>query len=293
MSAEAARPGGMRSVWRHAARNPGSVTGAIAILAVIIAFALGGAHLAPYDAAEQDLGARLMPPGWQGLEGRYWFGTDALGRDILSLIVMGAAPALFVSVSAVAVAALVGIAAGTLAGFKGGRLGELLLYVTNIQLAFPFFLLAVTIVGILRPTVPLVIAVIAVANWVPFARVTYSDTLQIRELEYIEAVQVMRGGDARILLRHILPNVAPNVLVLSTFALGAAIVMESGLSFVGLGVPTETPTWGRMLSEGRDYMQTAWWLTVFPGASIFLLVLAINVLGEQLREHADPKLRLQ
>ena len=159
----------------------------------------------------------------------------------------------------------VGIAAGTIAGFNGGRVGDLLLYLSNIQLAFPFFLLAVTIVGILRPSTPLVISVIAMASWVPFARVTHAETPQIRELEYIEAVRVMRGSTARILVRHILPNVLPNVLVLATFALGTAIVMESGLSFVGLGVPSATPTWGRMLSEGRDYMETAWWLTVFPG----------------------------
>lgn len=131
---------------------------------------------------------------------------------------------------------------------------------------------------------------IALGSWVPFARVTYSDTTQIKGLEYIEAVHVMRGTTLRVLARHILPNVLPNVLVLSTFALGTAIVMESGLSFVGLGVPTDTPTWGRMLSEGRDYMQTAWWLTVIPGGCIFLLVLSINVLGEQLRDYSDPKL---
>jgi len=179
------------------------------------------------------------------------------------------------------------------AGFRGGRFGDALLYLTNIQLAFPFFLLAVTIVGIMRPSVPLVIAVIALGGWVPFARVTYSDTMQIRELEYIEAVRVMRGSSFRILFRHILPNILPNMLVLATFGLGTAIVMESGLSFVGLGIPTSTPTWGRVLSEGRDYMQTAWWLTVFPGLAIVMLVFAINVLGEQLRDYADPKLALR
>jgi peptide/nickel transport system permease protein len=285
--------GVLRSAWRHVLRQPLAIGIALLVLIVILVSAIGGSHLAPYDPTEQDLGSRLLPPGTSGPNGPYWFGTDALGRDILSLILAGAAPALFVSTSAVAAAATIGVLAGTGAGFRGGRLGHLLLYVTNIQLAFPFFLLAVTVVGILRPSVPLVIAVIAFGSWVPFARVTYSETMQIRELEYIEAVRVMRGSNTRILLRHILPNVIPNVLVLSTFALGTAIVMESGLSFVGLGVPTESPTWGRMLSEGRDYMQTAWWLTVFPGASIFLLVLSINVIGEQLRDYADPKLTLQ
>jgi peptide/nickel transport system permease protein len=280
----------LRIVLGHLARHPITIGLALVILALILAMALGGASLAPYDPEEQDLGARLLAPGSVGPGGPYWLGTDALGRDILSLVIVGAAPALFVSVIAVSLAAFVGSLAGMFAGFRGGRYADILLYLTNIQLAFPCFLLAVTIVGILRPTVPLVIGIIALGGWVPFARITYSDTMQIRELEYIEAARVMRGSNARILLRHILPNVLPNVLVLATFGLGTAIVMESGLSFVGLGIPTDTPTWGRMLSEGRDYMDTAWWVTVFPGVSIFLLVLAINVLGEQLRDYADPKL---
>jgi len=279
-----------RNLLGHVVRHPLTIGLALLILALILSMAIAGGALAPYDPEEQDLGARLLAPGSSGPNGLYWFGTDALGRDILSLIVVGAAPALLVSVIAVSLAACAGILAGMFAGFRGGRYGDILLYLTNIQLAFPFFLLAVTIVGILRPSVPLVVGVIALGGWVPFARVTYSDTMQIRELDYIEAVRVMRGSNARILLRHILPNVIPNVLVLATFGLGTAIVMESGLSFVGLGIPTDTPTWGRMLSEGRDYMHTAWWLTVFPGVSIFLLVLAINVLGEQLRDYADPKL---
>jgi peptide/nickel transport system permease protein len=280
----------LQGMRRAMAGQPAIIVAAMLFLLLVLAAAIGGETLAPHDPTYQDLGARLLPPGSQGTEGRYWLGTEALGRDVLSLLVMGARPALFVSVAAVVLAAAIGICAGIFAGYRGGRLADLLLYLSNIQLSFPFFLLAITIVGILRPSVPLVIGVIALGSWVPFARVTYSDTTQIKGLEYIEAVHVMRGTSLRILARHILPNVLPNVLVLSTFALGTAIVMESGLSFVGLGVPTDTPTWGRMLSEGRDYMQTAWWLTVFPGACIFLLVLSINVLGEQLRDFSDPKL---
>jgi peptide/nickel transport system permease protein len=263
------------------------------ILVGMIVAALLGPAITPYDATAQNLLSRLLPPGAFGPDGRHWFGTDALGRDILSLIIMGVRPALFVSVAAAAIAALVGVLAGMIAGFRGGRFGDLLLSLTHIQLAFPFFLLAVTVVGILRPSTFLVIAVIALGSWVPFARVTYADTQQLRELEFIEAVRVMRGSNIRILFRHILPNVLPNIVVLSTFAIGTAIVMESGLSFVGLGVPSETPTWGRMLSEGRDYMDSAWWLTVFPGASILLLVLVINVIGEQLRDFADPRIQVQ
>lgn len=279
-----------RRVSRSIARQPALMTLCAAFMLATLIAACTGDALAPFDPTLQDLGARLLPPGTMGADGRYWFGTDALGRDVLSLLIMGARPALFVSIASVSLAAALGIGAGILAGYRGGRFAVLLMYLSNIQLSFPFFLLAITIVGILSPSVPLVIAVIALGSWVPFARVTYSDTSQIRQLEYVEAVLVMRGSLARVLFRHILPNVLPNVLVLATFAFGTAIVMESGLSFVGLGVPTDSPTWGRMLSEGRDYMETAWWLTVFPGSCIFLLVLSINVLGEQLRDASDPKL---
>jgi len=263
---------------------------ALAILAIMIAVALFGDALAPMDPAAQSLRVRLKPPGFEGRSGIHWLGTDAVGRDILSLLIAGTLPALLVSVLAVGLAAVTGVTLGMIAGYRKGRMADLLLYGTNIQLAFPFFLLAVTIVGIARPSVPLVVFVIALGCWVPFARIAYSETMQVAEQEFIEAVQVMRGSRARILLRHVLPNIMPNILVLATFALGTAIVMESGLSFVGLGVPTQTPTWGRMLSEGRDYMQTAWWLTVFPGLAIFLLVLSINICGERLRDITDPKL---
>lgn len=260
------------------------------ILAIVLVAAATGDLLAPIDPAKQSLRGRLAGPGTEVRDVTHWLGTDAIGRDILSLLIAGARPALFVSLMSVLLGAGIGTLAGLLSGYVGGRAKGVLLYATNLQLSFPFFLLAVTVVGILRPSVGLVIAVIALGTWVPFARIALSETLQVREQEYIEAVRVMRGSRLRIVLRHILPNILPNILVLFTFAMGNAIVLESGLSFVGLGVPTETPTWGRMLSEGRDYMQTAWWLTLFPGLAIFLLVLATNVLGERVRDVLDPKL---
>lgn len=262
---------------------------ALAVLVGLSVIALSGDAFAPIDPAVQSLRGRLMPPGFVGRNGVHWLGTDSIGRDIFSMIVAGTQPAVLVSLAAVGIAGTFGIALGMLAGYRGGRFAELLLYITNIQLAFPFFLVAVTIVGIARPSVPLVVFVIALGCWVPFARIAYSETVQVMEQEYIEAIKVMRGSVSRILVRHVLPNILPNLLVLATFALGTAIMMESGLSFVGLGLPTSTPTWGRMLSEGRDYMQTAWWLTAFPGAAIFILVLTINVCAERLRDVTDPK----
>lgn len=262
----------------------------VIVLTAVLVLALTGDLFAPIEPTKQSLRARLAPPMTEVKGVVHWLGTDAVGRDLLSQIIAGARPALLVSFFAVALGAGFGTLSGLLCGYIGGSARGWLLYGTNIQLSFPFFLLAVTIVGILRPSVPLVIVVIALGTWVPFARITLSETLQIREQEYIEAIKVMRGSRIRIVLRHILPNILPNILVLFTFAMGNAIVLESGLSFVGLGVPTATPTWGRMLSEGRDYMQTAWWLTLYPGATIFLLVLAINILGERARDVLDPKL---
>ncbi|WP_244458960.1 ABC transporter permease [Roseomonas fluvialis] len=264
---------------------------AIVVLALYVLAAVGADWLVPFDPANQQIPMRLKPPGTEGPGGVHWFGTDALGRDILSMVLVATRPALLVSFSATAVAATVGVLLGGLAGYRGGRVATALLTLTNIQLSFPFFLLAITIVGILTPSTSLVVLVIALGTWVPFARVSYSETLQIREQEYIEAVRVMRGSHTRILWRHVLPGIMPSIIVLCTFEIAAAIVIEAGLSFVGLGVPTRTPTWGRMLSEGRDYMHGAWWMTVIPGIAIVLLALCVNLVGEHLRDVADPRQR--
>lgn len=289
MSSTATKPLS-RGVFAKLSANNTITILAVCVLAAVAIMALTGDLLAPLDPAKQSLRARMVAPLSEVKEVTHYLGTDAIGRDILSLLVAGAGPALLVSLMSVLVGAGFGTLTGLLAGFKGGKAKGWLLYGTNLQLSFPFFLLALTIVGIMRPSTGLVIFVIALGTWVPFARIALSETLQIRELEYIEAIRVMRGSNLRIVLRHVLPNILPNILVLFTFAMGNAIVLESGLSFVGLGVPTHTPTWGRMLAEGRDYMQTSWWLTLFPGLAIFMLVLAINVLGEKLRDVLDPKM---
>ncbi|MHA6667415.1 ABC transporter permease [Homoserinimonas sp. A447] len=263
----------------------------LVVLALIVIAAVFGPSLVPSEASELGLRDRLLEPGTMGSQMFHIFGTDSLGRDVLGLLILGARPALLISLAAVGIAAVVGLLLGVVTGYVGGRVGDLLIFITNTQLAFPFFLMAITIVGIFRPSVPLVVAVIALGTWVPFARVTYTETLQVREMEFIEAVKVMRGGVFRIVARHIFPNVMPSVIVLATLAFGTAIITESSLSFVGLGAPTEFPTWGRILSEGRDYVATAWWLTTLPGVAIFVLVLSVNVVGESLRERLDPKLR--
>lgn len=269
-------------------RNVFEVLAAIILAAAIIA-ALFGSDLTPFNVRSINLRSRLVPPGMEGTLGTHWLGTDALGRDILSLIILGAGPALQVSIISVGLAALFGTSVGTWAGLVGGRLASMLILLTNVQLSFPFFLIAVVVIGMMEPSSALVIGVIAVNLWVRFARISYNSSRELSQLEFVDAVRVMRGSYVRIIFRHLIPNVLPSVVIIAAFSLANAIIAEAALSFLGLGMPTPTPTWGRMLSEGRDYASTSWWLMVFPGLAVFLLVLAINILGEQLRTNLDPR----
>jgi peptide/nickel transport system permease protein len=262
---------------------------AIAILIVGVFAALFGQYIVPFNTAFLNLRGRLLPPGTEVPAGLHLLGTDGLGRDILSLIVLGSRTALLVSVVSVSIAAAFGTVIGTWAGLVGGRFATSLILLSNVQLSFPFFLIAVAIIGMMQPSSALVIGVIAVGLWVPFARISYNSSRELVHLEFIDAVKVMRGSQARIILRHLIPNVLPNVIIVATFALANAIIAEAALSFLGLGMPSASPTWGRMLSEGRDYASTAWWLTVFPGLAVFLLVLSINIIGERLRIILDPR----
>jgi peptide/nickel transport system permease protein len=262
---------------------------AIVILIVGVFAALFGQYIVPFNTAFLNLRGRLLPPGTEVPAGMHLLGTDGLGRDILSLIVLGSRTALMVSVISVSIAAAFGTVIGTWAGLVGGRFASFLILFSNVQLSFPFFLVAVAIIGMMQPSSALVIGVIAVGLWVPFARISYNSSRELVHLEFIDAVKVMRGSQARIILRHLIPNVLPNVIIVATFALANAIIAEAALSFLGLGMPSASPTWGRMLSEGRDYASTSWWLTVFPGLAVFLLVLSINIIGERLRIILDPR----
>lgn len=262
---------------------------AIVILIVGVFAALFGQYIVPFNTAFLNLRGRLLPPGTEVAAGMHLLGTDGLGRDILSLIVLGSRTAFMVSVISVSIAAAFGTVIGTWAGLVGGRFASFLILFSNVQLSFPFFLVAVAIIGMMQPSSALVIGVIAVGLWVPFARISYNSSRELVHLEFIDAVKVMRGSQARIILRHLIPNVLPNVIIVATFALANAIIAEAALSFLGLGMPSASPTWGRMLSEGRDYASTSWWLTVFPGLAVFLLVLSINIIGERLRIILDPR----
>lgn len=264
----------------------------IIILVIFIIVSIFPGILAPMDPHEQTLTSRLQPPGYVGENGQtYWLGSDHLGRDVLSRLITGARTSLLVGIASSLVAVIIGTTVGLVGGYKGGRINDFLMRVADVQLAFPFFLLAITVASILGPSVPVVILVLALGNWVAYARVVRSEVLVLRESQFVAAAKSLGLPTTRILIRHILPNCFASIMVLLTFNIAFAIVMEAGLSFLGLGIPSSYSSWGDMLSNGRQYVETAWWLSTFPGLSIFLVTLAINMVGDYFREIFDPHMK--
>jgi len=264
---------------------------------LVVAIAFLTAAFAPaisrFDPLEQDISQRLREPGWQDGQGRvHPLGTDHLGRDIFARIVYGSRIALLVGLSAVVVSGVLGMAIGLVAGYFGGRVDDFLMRLADIQLAFPFILLAIAVIGVLGPSLRNIIIVIGVSSWVVYARVVRGEVLSIREREFVQAAVALGSRDGRILARHILPNAFTPWLVVATLDMARVIVIESALSFLGLGVQPPTPTWGGMLADGRVYLSTAWWLATFPGLAILITVLGINLFGDGLRDTLDPRLQV-
>ena len=255
------------------------------------AAALLAPQIAPWDPTHQMLVKRLRPPMWEarGLR-QHPLGTDHLGRDILSRILYGGRISLGVGLSAVTLSCLIGVTLGLLAGFHGGRTDALIMRVVDVFLAIPYILLAMGVVFALGASLVNVILVMAVTRWVQFARVVRADVLSIREREFVSGARARGNRSLRLLLRHVLPNALTPIIVVATLELAFMIIYESALSFLGLGVQPPTPTWGWMLSDGRNYIATAWWLATFPGLAIMLTVLAVNLLGDWLRDTLDPRL---
>jgi len=269
-----------------------------AVFGLSVLFVIGGAavfapQLAPWDPARQMLMKRLRPPMWQerGLR-EHPLGTDHLGRDILSRILHGGRISLGVGLTAVTLSALFGVTLGLLAGFFGGRADALIMRVVDVFLAIPYILLAMGVVFALGPSLLNVILVMAVTRWVQFTRIVRADVLSIREREFVAGARARGNRALRLLLRHVLPNALTPIIVVATLELAFMIIYESALSFLGLGVQPPTPTWGWMLSDGRNYVATAWWLATFPGLAIMLTVLAVNLLGDWLRDTLDPRLKV-
>ena len=265
----------------------------LAVVAVVILCAVGAPLVTVFDPIEQDINQRLKEPGWRNAAGQaHVLGTDHLGRDILARIIYGSRVALVVGLSAVLISGVLGMAIGLVSGYFGGKVDDFFMRLADIQLAFPFILLAIAVIGVLGPSLRNIIVVIGVSSWVVYARVVRGEVLSIREREFVQAAIALGSRNGRVVLRHVLPNAFTPWLVVATLDMARVIVIESALSFLGLGVQPPTPTWGGMLADGRVYLSTAWWLATFPGLAILVTVLGINLLGDGLRDTLDPRLKV-
>jgi peptide/nickel transport system permease protein len=277
-----------RLLWRNKL-----VVGSFALLGLVVAAALFAELIAPADLTEGSIRDRLLPPVW--MANGSWshvLGTDQVGRDVFARLVHGARISLLVGLGGMVISLLVGTLLGLFSGYWGGIVDRVILRVTDIQLAFPFLALAIAVVSVLGPGITNVILVLAATGWTLYSRVVRAEVLSARERTYVEAARAVGGSDMRIMLRHILPNVSAPVIVVSSFTLAQMIITEASLSFLGLGIRPPIPTWGGMLSDSRNYLQVSWWLPTFPGLALFLTLLAINVVGDWLRDTLDPTLRV-
>jgi ABC-type dipeptide/oligopeptide/nickel transport systems, permease components len=262
---------------------------ACVILAALVLVAVFADVVLPLGMAEQNLANRLLAPGSTDAAGRYYLaGTDQLGRDMLVLLVHGARVSLIVAVAAVLLGGGLGLLFGVLSGYRGGWLDAVMQRILDVQLAFPFLLLAMVISAIVGPGLVNVIVVLAVTSWVSYAKVVRATTLSLRERDFVEATRALGGRSWTIMFRDIVPNVMSPFLVLASFEAAAMVIAESSLSFLGLGVPSNIPTWGSMLADGRDYVVVAWWIAALPGLALVITALTFNVLGDGLRDALDP-----
>jgi peptide/nickel transport system permease protein len=265
-----------------------AITGLV-ILSVLCLCAVLAPQLAPFDPNRQDLMKAMIAP--QFPFGPHVFGTDHVGRDLLSRMIYGARVSLSIAAAVVVISGGVGIALGVVAGYFGGRIDFLIQKLIEVVWAFPPLLIAIAILAFLGQGLGNLILALTLQRWIPYARVVRAEALALKEREFVVAARSIGASHLRILLTHLLPNLIQSALVIGTFAMAAAIIAEAALSFLGLGVPPQIPTWGSMLADGRAYISTSWWMSLFPGLWIFATVLAINMLGDALRDNFDPKLR--
>ncbi|CAN5665451.1 ABC transporter permease [soil metagenome] len=295
------RPSGWKRAIRMLRRNRVGVVGAVVLFIVAFA-AIAAPVVSPHDPEQAVITDRLTCPIFttcpqfgtpEDIKGssEHILGTDQLGRDILSRLIYGARVSLIVGITAVLLGAAAGSSLGLVAGFYGGISDSIIMRIGDVFLAFPYLLLAIAIVAVLGGGLMNVIIVLAIAGWVPYARLIRGSVLSAREQEYITAARAIGVRDSVLLTKHMLPNVLTPIIVYGTFAVAATIIAEAGLSFLGLGVGTSIPSWGNMLADGRTYVSTAWWLATIPGVAIMITVLSINLIGDWLRDALDPQLR--
>ena len=271
-------------------KNQLFITGFILLLPAVIC-AIAAPWLAPHDPNLQILGNRLIPPVWQNGEASYLLGTDALGRDLLSRVIYGARVSLTIGVAVVIASSIIGTTIGVLAGYFGGVVEALTMRVIDTFLAFPFLLLALAVMAVLKPGLWNLIMVLAFTSWVPYARVARIRTRSLQNIEFVEAAVALAASKRRILMTHILPNIISSLVVIACFQVGSAMLAEATLSFLGLGISPDIPTWGMTLNEGRNYLLFAWWPTTIPGLFILITVFGINLLGDGIRDAIDPRLK--
>lgn len=272
--------------WR-----PGAVAPFAAIFGGFVAVAVLAQWIAPYDPNVQNLLGRLKPPGTTARKVLYLLGSDELGRDLLSRLIYGARVSLSVAVLSVLLSGVVGTALGMAAGYARGWVEVAIMRVVDVFLSVPAVLLAIITVAVLGPGFVNVVLVLALTRWARYARVAYGQTLSVANMPYVRLARFMGAGTGRVLLVHILPNIVGAITVVATLEFGLMVLFEAGLSFLGLGVQPPTASWGAMLSVGRNYVASAWWIAAFPGACLFLLVLSVNLIGDHLRDRLDPKSR--
>ena len=270
--------------WARFRGNRFAVAGGITVLCLFLVSFLAP-YITPYDPDALDLYHVLMPPS-----AGHWFGTDELGRDVFTRIVFGARISLKVGFVAVGIAVLVGTVIGLVSAYYGGMIDAIFMRFVDIMLCFPTFFLILAVIAILEPSIWYIMIIIGLTGWMGVARLVRAEVLSIRERDYVMAAKSIGASDMRIIFRHVLPNALSPVLVSATLGVAGAILTESALSFLGIGVQPPTPSWGNILTAGKDYIEFAWWLSLFPGLAILVTVLSYNLLGEGIRDALDPRL---
>jgi len=287
-SAKAANPLSALSAWLTRRRAWGAVPFVIILLGFII-IALLATFVAPLDPVSQSLLARLKPPGFATGGVTRWLGTDELGRDLLSRVIYGTRISLLVALLSVFASGTFGTAIGLIAGYRRGWTEVVIMRAVDIMMSIPAILLAILMVAVLGPSITNLVIVLGLTRWPRYTRIAYAQTLSIANMPYVTAARLSGARTPRILLRHLLPNILGPVVVVATLEFGLMILYEAGLSFLGLGIQPPTPSWGAIMNAGRDYIASAWWITVFPGLCLFLVVLSVNLLGDYLRDYFDRR----
>jgi ABC-type dipeptide/oligopeptide/nickel transport system permease subunit len=285
----AAQRGRRASQWKTLTSNKTALAGAV-YLTLMVMLAIFAPLVAPHDPVETNLIVNFSPPMFFGGTSEHVLGTDQLGRDMLSRIIYGSRVSMIVGGVTVVIAGTIGVVFGLVAGYFRGITDDVVSWLTDVLLAFPFILLAIAVMAVIGGGLLNVIIVLAATRWVDFSRVVRGETMSVESREYVVAARAIGASSMRVVFRHALPNVITPVIVIATFAVAQMIVSEASLSFLGVGVQPPTPTWGGMLSDSRTYLGTAWWMSVFPGAAIMLTVLSVNFLGDWVRDTLDPRL---